>query len=371
MMKSTPPLPYTQDVETVPVDEADDIQSVVRALELLLARSQAKSGEFRADVHVKTHGYAQGEFRVLPNLPDELAQGLFERPGTHSSVVRFSNTASQSQADAIPDGRGMAIKVLGVEGDFVLDNEPHGPMQDFVMINHPVFFARGVKDLLRLEQVLVETEGNTLATMQRALTGGDWNPLNWHWKELLTVARIAGQIPTHSASTTYFSMTPFRFGKYVAKFRAKPAGDRPDSYIDLLQRLGTHPDALRLALEETLRTQELLFEFQVQLRTSELTMPIEDATIEWPESMSPYRTVAHLLLPRQDIAPLRQQPVFQNLSFNVWHALTAHRPLGGINRVRRWVYPISARWRRQQPEIVSSEETVILETSTLEQAGER
>jgi hypothetical protein len=105
---------------------------------------------------------------------------------------------------------------------------------------------------------------------------------------------------------------------------------------------------MRLTLEETLRTQEMLFDFQVQLRTSAHTMPIEDASVEWPESESPYRTVAHLLLPRQEIDLLRQQVAFQNLSFNVWHALTAHRPLGRINRVRRWAYPLSSAWRRQQ-----------------------
>ena len=83
-------------------------------------------------------------------------------------------------------------------------------------------------------------------------------------------------------------MAPIRFGKYVAKYRAKPAGDRHDSYLDLVKRLGSQADALRIALEETLRTQELLFELQVQLRTSEQTMPIEDASVEWPESASPY-----------------------------------------------------------------------------------
>ena len=77
-------------------------------------------------------------------------------------------------------------------------------------------------------------------------------------------------------------------------------------------------------------------------------MPIEDASIEWPESESPYRTVAHLLLPRQEIEGLRQQKVYQNLSFNVWHTLTTHRPLGGINRVRRVAYALSASWRRKQ-----------------------
>jgi hypothetical protein len=108
---------------------------------------------------------------------------------------------------------------------------------------------------------------------------------------------------------------------------------------------------MRLALEETLRNQELLFEFQVQLRTSAETMPVEDATVEWPESESPYRTVAHLLLPRQEIEPLRRQEEFLNLSFNVWHALAAHRPLGGINRVRRWAYAISSDWRRRQSQL--------------------
>ena len=348
MTNANRPLPYADDVETIPVDEAEDIQRVVQALELILARSLAKSGQFRGDVHVKTHGYAQGELRVLPNLPDELAQGLFGHDGVYPAVVRFSNAASQSQPDAIPDGRGMAIKVLGVDGDVVLADEQKGPTQDFVMINYPVFFARNVKDYLRLEQVLVQADDNSLATLRGGLTGGDWNPLHWHWREMAAVARIAGQLPSHPASNTYFSMAPIRFGDYVAKYRAKPAGDRHESYLDLVQRLGSRADAMRLALEETLQTREVVFEFQVQLRTSEQTMPIEDATVEWPESESPYRTVAHLLLPRQEIALLRRQDAYQNLSFNVWHALAVHRPLGGINRVRRRAYALSCAWRRQQ-----------------------
>jgi hypothetical protein len=348
MTNSNRPLSYADDVEATPADEADDIQRVIQALELILARTQAKSGKFRADVHVKTHGYAQGEFRVLPNLPEELAQGLFEHNGVYPAVVRFSNAASHAQADAIPDGRGMAIKVLGMEGDMVLADEQRGQTQDFVMINHPVFFARNVKDYLRLEQVIVQADDSSLATLQGGLTGGDWNPLHWHWREMLAVARIAGQLPAHPASNTYFSMAPIRFGKYVAKYRAKPAGDRHDSYLDLVTRLGSQADAMRLALEETLRGQEVQFEFQVQLRTSEQTMPIEDATVEWPESESPYRTVAQLLLPCQEIELLRQPDAYENLSFSVWHALTAHRPLGGINRVRRWAYALSTAWRRQQ-----------------------
>ncbi|MEO8498663.1 MAG: catalase family protein [Planctomycetota bacterium] len=354
MNKPNRPIPYADDIETVPADEAHDIEQVVRAMKLLLSRTQAKSGEFRGDVHVKTHGYAEGEFRVLPNLPDELAQGLFEHEGVYRTVVRFSNAASQPQADAIPDGRGMAIKVLEVKGDMVAGDEQSSPTQDFLLINHPVFFARNVKDFLRLEQVLVEADGSPLATAREALTGGDWNPLHWHWCEMLGAAQIAGKLPAHPASSTYFSTSPIRFGKHVVKCRAKPVGDRLDSYLDLVKRLASDADAMRLALEETLRTEQVQFDFQVQLRTSEQTMPIEDPTVEWPESQSPYRTVAHLLLPRQEIASLRQQDDYRNLAFNVWHALAAHRPLGGINRVRRSVYPVSSDWRRQQTGVKSS-----------------
>ena len=341
------PLLYAEDVESIPADEIDDIQRVVGAMKLILARTQSQSGQFRADAHVKTHGYAEGELRVLSNLPEELAQGLFEQAAVYRTVVRFSNAASQAQADALPDGRGMGIKVFGVTGEMMSAEDQSGPTQDFLMINHPVFFARNVKDFLRVERLLADAKDGPLTTAQEALTGGDWNPLNWHWREMLTVARIIGQLPAHPASNTYFSASPIRFGRYVAKYRAQPAGDRLDSYVDLIKRLGTQNDAMRLALEETLRTQEVLFEFQVQLRTSEQSMPIEDPTIEWPENESPYRTVAHLLLPRQQMESLRHQTDYQTLAFNVWHALAAHRPLGGINRIRRLAYPVSSAWRRQ------------------------
>ena len=329
---------WADDVETIPIDEVADIQKVVPALKSILARSHAKSGAFRADVHVRTHGYARGEFRVLPNLPDELARGLFEHDGVHPAVVRFSNSSSQLQPDAIPDGRGMAIKVLNVNGEMISADEQRSRSRDFLMINHPIFFVRNVKDYLRLEQVLVQANDSALAALEGTLTGGDWNPLHWHCREMLTAARIAGHFPAHPASNTYFSMAPIRFGRYVAKYRVKPIGEHFDSYLSLIAGLTSQTDVLQPALEETLRTQEVLFEFQIRLQTSGRTMPVEDASVECPESESPFRTVGHLLRPRQEIDRLRYQNDFRNLAFNVWHALAAHRPLGGINRVRRAVY---------------------------------
>jgi catalase len=349
-MANLDPIPYTDAVEASPIDEVDDIRQVIEALDKILKLSRERSGRFQGDVHVKVHGCATADFRVLPNLPAELAQGVFAQVRTFSAVVRFSNSASQRQSDFVPDGRGMAIKLLAVGGDRLSSEANGAPTQDFVMVNHPVFIARNVKDFLRIEQILADAKNEKLATVKEALMGGDWNPLHWHWREALTAIQILGHLPTHPASNTYFSMAPIRFGKYVAKYRAKPAGELSGSFVDLVTKLGKHPDALRLMLEETLRSQQVLFEFQVQLRTSEKTMPVEDATVQWPESDSPYRTVALLLIPRQEINTEAQQAISRQLSFDVWHALADHRPLGGINRLRREAYPISAAWRRNETE---------------------
>ena len=50
---SSQPLPYTDEVETIPTDEADDIQRVVQAIQMILARGMAKSGEFRAELYYR------------------------------------------------------------------------------------------------------------------------------------------------------------------------------------------------------------------------------------------------------------------------------------------------------------------------------
>jgi hypothetical protein len=350
MAATRDPIPYVESVELPPADEADDIRRAVQALEESLRRSQQQSGRRQRDVHVKAHGCATGELRVLPNLPDELAQGLFSRERTYEAVTRFSNAAPQPQPDFVPDGRGLAIKVLDVEGPRLESEANDAATQDFILVNHPVFFAANVKDFLRFERVLAAPQEKQLTALGEAFTAGQWNPLHWRWMEALRAAQIAGHLPAHPAQHTYYSMAPIRFGNYVAKCRAKPAGDLPGSLPDTLARLAGQANALRTMLEETLRSQQLLFEFQVQLRTSEETMPVENATIPWPESESPYRTVALLLLPRQEINAPEQQAICEQLSFNVWHALVAHRPLGGINRLRRYAYPVSVAWRKEAAE---------------------
>jgi catalase len=336
------PLLFTESVEQSPEDEEEDIARVIAVLRQTLQHQRERSGQARRDVHVKSHGSAAGEFHVLSDLPAELAQGLFAVPATYKTFVRFSNSAPWPQADALPDGRGFALKIDHDLAHSLMENGQR--TQDFVMVNHPVFIARDVKDYLRLEQARLQASRQPARLAAKLLTTA-WNPLHWRWRALWAAAQVAGQPPSHPANYTYYSMVPFRFGRYIGKYRVVPTIQQPSSWFGSLATFGWQGNAMHRLLAETLARNELKFDFQIQLRTSELSMPIEDATVEWPPSESQYRTVAQLRLPRQEISEVRGNDDGERRAFNVWNGLLAHRPLGGINRVRRHAYAVSAEFR--------------------------
>jgi hypothetical protein len=90
----------------------------------------------------------------------------------------------------------------------------------------------------------------------------------------------------------------------------------------------------------------------VQFQEDPVSMPIEDASVEWNESRSRFRKVGTIRIPAQDLES-PEMLEFRNscevLSFNPWHALADHRPLGGLNRLRRGSYEMSVRRRLQKP----------------------
>ena len=338
------PLLFTEDVEQPPPDEAENVARIIAILRQTLQQQLERSGQALRDVHVKSHGCVAGEFHVRSGLPAELAQGLFAESRTYPAFVRFSNSAPWAQPDAVPDGRGFALQV---EHDVApcIQGDDLGRTQDFVMVNHPTFIARDVKDYLRLEEARLQATLQPVRLAVKVLTSA-WNPVQWRWRALLAAAQVAGQPPSHPANYSYYSMVPFRFGRYIAKFRVVPGSLQPSSILGTLATFGWQGNAMRRLLEETLVCGEIKYDFQVQLRTSERSMPIEDATVEWPQSESLYLTVAELVIPSQDLSLHRGEDDGERRAFNVWNALLDHRPLGGINRVRRQAYAVSSTFRR-------------------------
>jgi catalase len=138
-MTSTP-VRYTASVETIAPDEQETIAGLEQQLRDILDTTSTDYGHAVRAVHAKGHGLARGSFSVPGGLPPELAQGLFARPGRYEAIVRLSTNAGDILDDAIRLPRGLALKVLGVEGDRLPGSED-AQTQDFVMVNAPAFAA--------------------------------------------------------------------------------------------------------------------------------------------------------------------------------------------------------------------------------------
>jgi hypothetical protein len=131
----------------------------------------------------------------------------------------------------------------------------------------------------------------------------------------------------------------------VAKVGLAPLSDNVKALagqeVDLKE-----PGAYRDLVVDFFRTQGAEYELRAQLCTDLKTMPVEDAAIDWPQDQSPYQALGKIVLPAQDaFSPARRVYADDVLSFNPFHCLPEHRPLGSINRVRIKAYESSAAYR--------------------------
>jgi len=280
-------------------------------------------------------GCVDAELTVPPGLPAELQVGLFARPRTYRARIRFASAASQS--DREKDVRGMSIQVADVNQ--IGENLTRGETtQDFILNSHPVMMVAGTRDFLQLLQA------NEAGGARRALY------FLTHLRAA-SVAFASRQNPTSHLEISYWSTTPYLFGpgravKYIARPTGAGTTPLPDPLTDtyLRDRLAAH-----------LARQDASFDFMVQFQTDARKMPIEDASVEWREQDSPYRTIAHVRIPKQtDVhtgdpggpAGLDAARLCEQMSFNPWNCLTEHRPLGDFNRARRDIYHAMAEFRR-------------------------
>ncbi len=308
--------------ETIPPGEAAATEAVLRMIEAQV-RAIAQTGRARRDAHPKMHGCAQARFEVLDGLPADLRKGLFAAPATYAAWVRFSNGSETPQEDAKGDGRGMAVKVMGVAAS-------RSGTQDIIMINSPAFFVRNAPDYVAFQAA----SPNPL----RFFFPG-WNPFRFRLHELFAARAITGRVVSNPLDVQYWTMTPLLFADIPCKLSARPVAS-PNSFAERTGR-----DFLRRNLAMTLAAGERVFEICVQLQADPKAMPVEDPTIIWPEDRAPFVPVARLTLPRQDLDTSERDAFGEALSFTPWHGLDAHRPLGGINRVRRVVYEAISKLR--------------------------
>lgn len=307
--------------------------------------------------HPKGHGVVWAEFTVEPDLSEDLKVGVFKQPGkTFPAWIRFSNAAGKD--DSKYGLHGMAIKLMGVEGEKPAKNPQ---TQDFILLDHPVFFIRNAQDFASFFSAVADSPRKP--PLKFFFPGA--NPLKWHTREF-EIVRAMRQKPIASPLVAqYWSTTPYQLRATAIKFSAKPVGGRTDEPI------GKTENYLHEAMVEQLKSQDAVFDFLVQRQTDSVKMPIDDATVKWDEEKSPFQKVATIRIPRQVFDSPEQTTFGENLAFTPWHSLPEHAPLGSINQVREVIYQSLSEQRLQSKGIASQEPTVQTLTPNLLSSGDR
>jgi catalase len=321
--------------ETISGDEAERFEKHAAVL-AGLQKGVAKGGDvvLRA-LHAKSHAGVTAKLEVL-DVPAELRHGLFAKPGTHAAYVRFSSGTGFLQPDTAPDIRGVAVKVLGVDGPKVIPGLEKAATQDFLFIQTPANAFVGPDDFVRFVHIVSRGKALALPRLIRAFGFRAFGHLRKLMKTLAT--------SRHSfAHQRFFTALPLRYGPHACKLDLRSTGANGDASTK-------GPHGLSEDLATRLARAPLTYELRVQLFVDEARTPIEDASVEWDEAVAPFRTVARLTVPVQQLKG-KVHDYVEKLSFDPWHALVEHRPLGAMMRARNVAYRASTMARRATDEL--------------------
>ena len=292
---------------------------------------------YRRDAHAKATGCVRATFSVNGNIPHHYQHSVFSEPGReYQAWVRFSNGDMLVQADNKPDARGMAIKVMSVEGDKIAPELSGAKTQDFIMTNTPAFFNRNIFDYVADMKYLAEKK-------RLAWFVSLWPP-RLHPRRLYIAAQTVSSKIKTPLQPQYYSMLPYQLGNTAVKFSVRPcAGMQFHSTADSKDQ-----DFLTEAMAQQLDDGAACFDFMLQQRLPGQNMPLDDATAIWSEQKSPFVTVARLHIPPQSFTSEDQQTFCENLSMNPWHGVGDWLPLGSLSKARRLVYHAVSQFRHQQ-----------------------
>ncbi len=158
------------------------------------------------------------------------------------------------------------------------------------------------------------------------------------WDELGAFLSLKQVKPVNLLLSTYWTMASVRHGDYIAKVRVAPVQEYADRVTRRTLDLASAREVFRPALVAELQERPYEFDIQVQLCVDLEHMPVEDVTVVWPETLSPFVTVAKLRLPQQDIGGEDNFERMDATSMTPWRVTEEHRPLGNIMRSRKEVY---------------------------------
>jgi hypothetical protein len=303
-----------------------------------------KPGGYERGGNTKTHGIVRGEFIVHQNLPQHLRHGIFAEPRTYRAWVRFSGPGPYITPDIDDVGfMSISIKLMGVPGPKLMDEEKF--TQDMFGVCTPTFVTGDVR-------------ANGQLQMMSKRNAALLYFVNLHRSHILDLIMQGLWIKTQSSpfEAPYFSCVPYLLGEGQAmQYSVWPKSSKRTP----VPRLPLRPpdNYLRIAMASALQAGDVELDYRIQLQTDPFLMPIEDAAVLWPEKLSPRVSVATLRLPRQSFDSPAQIEFEKRLSYNPWHSIAEHRPLGNQSRARKRMYWLLSTFRHDMNAIPHYEPT--------------
>lgn len=305
-------------------DEEALVDSIISSFQAQM-RQLWKPGGFERGGNTKTHGIVRGEFVVHQGLPSHLRHGIYAEPRTYKAWVRFSGPGPYVTPDIEDVGfMSISIKLMGVPGPKLMEEEQF--TQDMFGVSPPTFVTPDVKANAQLQ---IESLKNAQI----------FYFLNFSRSHVLDLIMQGLYIKTQSSplEAPYFSCVPYLLGEGQAmQYSVWPKSKKRTP----IPRLPFRPpdDYLRNAMVASLNSGDVEFDVRLQLQTDPHLMPLENNGVLWPERLSPRISVATLRLPRQTFNSVEQMAFARRLSYNPWHCVPEHRPLGNQSRARRRMY---------------------------------
>ena len=284
-----------------------------------------KPGRFERGGNTKTHGIVRAEFIVHDNLPPELRRGIYAEPCSYPAWVRFSGPGPYITPDIDDVGfMSIGIKLMRVPGPKLMEEEKF--TQDMFGVSTPTFVTPDVRANAQLQ---IESLKNAQI----------FYFLNLHQHHVLDLIMQSLWIKTQSSpfEAPYFSCVPYLLGEGQAmQYSVWPKTQRRTR----IPRLPFRPpdDYLRDSMVAALNSGDVELDIRLQLQRDSHLMPLENNAVLWPEKLSPRISAATLRIPRQKFDSPAQLDFAKKLSYNPWHCIADHRPLGNQNRARRRMY---------------------------------
>jgi hypothetical protein len=301
-------------------------------------------GYFERGGNTKTHGIVRAELTVRDDVPEAMRRGIFAEPRSYRAWVRYSGPGPYVTPDIDDVGfLSMSIKLLGVAGPKLLDDEKF--TQDLLGVSTPTF-------------VTPNTRANAQLQHWSYKNAQVFYFVNFREPHILDSIMQLLWTKTQSSPLEgeYFSCVPYLLGEG----QAMQYSFRPRLQMRTrVPRLPLRPpdNYLRDAMVATLAEQDVEFDILLQLQTDPFLMPIENNGVLWPTKLSLRVPAAVLRIPKQKFDSPEQLEFAKVLSYNPWHSIPEHRPLGNQSRARKRMYYELSRLRQKMNEVEHYEPT--------------